>query len=65
MAALNILDVFSTMNKAYVVRGPENCINIDENDRYRHDETNLSMNCQVRKTTNVHTNQYNVINLMS
>ena len=27
------------MNKAYVVPGPENCINIDDNDRYRHDES--------------------------
>ena len=35
MAALNILEVFTIMNKAYVVPGPENCINIDDNDRYR------------------------------
>ena len=39
MVALNILDVFSIMNKAYGVPGPKNCINIDDNDRYRHDES--------------------------
>ena len=39
MAALNILDVFSIMNKVYGVPGPENCINIDDNDCYRHNES--------------------------